>query len=375
MKIYIFEESINKMGGVERIISFIAKHFNEIGKSVTVVSMYKDGKKTFFDYDDKIERVYLCDEKVPQGKLRKKMKYISLIKNKIKICKKIKSDDVVIFGRVSVAVKFLPYINSNTKTIVRDAINLYNQSSIVRKLMKHYFPKKVNKFIVSSQESINNYNDFFGNIHINMSKIYNPLAINVDNCTKYNFDNNTIISVGRFDSQKGFENLIKAFKIVNKKHNNWKLKIVGNGELRKTYEKLIKDLNLSDFIDLVPSSKNIETEYIKASIFVMTSRYEGYANALVEALACGLPSISYNWLTGVDDIVNKKNGIIVDLKDRVSYFKGIDNSEDIINMADAMNYLIEHKTICDKMSKEAKKIIETRNSTYILKLWEELIDE
>ena len=97
------------------------------------------------------------------------------------------------------------------------AINIF--AIFVWNLLK-FFPKKVDTFIVSSEESKNGYQKFFYFFYINMVKIYNPLAIDLNKVEKYSFDNKEILSVGRFDVQKGFENLIKAFSIVVKKHKD-----------------------------------------------------------------------------------------------------------------------------------------------------------
>ena len=243
-------------------------------------------------------------------------------------------------------------------------------------MMKNVFPSKVNHFIVSSDESMYLYNNFFINEKVNMTKIYNPLGIKISKNTKYNYENKLIVSNGRFDTQKGFENLLKACKIVFKEHPDWKLRLIGNGPLKDSYVNIINSENLRKNVELVNSTKNIEKELTDSSIFVMTSRYEGYANSLVEALACGIPSISYNWYTGCEEIIkNNVNGLIVPLANRYDYYNGKDDNQNIVNLANAINYLIENKEVCIKMSQEAKKIVETRKAEKILELWEDLIDE
>ena len=366
--IYIIEENIDRMGGVERIVSILANYF--INKnSVKVVSMYSNNNGSFFEYNKNIYKEYLYKKCNSRNKFVNKANFIFKLRKKIKdFCSNLKDSDIIIFGRVSVAIKFLPYIKINATIIVRDAINIHNHSKIVKIRMQKYFPTKVKTFIVSSNESLNEYRKFFGKKDLNMTKIYNPIGIIPK--VQYNYNNKIIISVGRYDYQKGFENLIKAFKLVSNEYPEWNLKIIGDGPLKIEYENLIKKMQLSEKVELLHSSKNIENILCKSSIFVMTSRFEGYANALVEALACGIPSISYNWLTGVDEILNDNNGIIVELKDRKNYYKGIDNFEDIKKLSQAIIKLIDNPDACNRKSEFARQIVESRNVNTILSKWE-----
>lgn len=369
--IYIVEESINKMGGVERIVSTLANNFCN-KHQVKVISFYKDGDEPFFKYDNRIETRYLI-KKSKNYKLKNKINYLSIVMKWLNISKKMKETDVIIFGRVSVASKLLPFTKCCPKIIVRDAINIFNHSSLVKKIMYRQFPKKVDLFLISSDESMLHYKEFFGKKFSKMKKIYNPLAINLSLKKKYTFNNKTILSLGRFDNQKGFENLIKAFGVVNQLFPEWKLRIIGDGELKNKYLELISKNNIQN-IELAKPSKEIENELNNASIFVMTSRYEGYANALVEAGAFGIPLISFDWLTGVEEIINdKKNGIIVKLFSREDYKKGIDTQQDIDNLSQAIISLISDKKKCEIMSKNDAQIIDSRNKDNILAQWEEFI--
>lgn len=375
-KIYIIEESINKMGGVERIVSFLANNFAEECNNVNVISIFKDGNEPFFKYNKSINIYYFCNRKKDNLRINNRLLYI---KNLFKIrnfCKNIDNNSVIIFGRTSVATKFLPFIKNNPLIIVRDAINYWSHSPIEKKIMIKYFPMKVNTFIVSSDESKEGYEKYFNFSNIRMIKIYNPLAIDTSKSEKYSFENKEILSVGRFDVQKGFENLIRAFSFVAKKHNDWTLRIVGDGNLREKYKELILSLNLQENVILDNSSKCIEKIYSEASIFVLTSRYEGYANALVEALACGLPSISYDWLSGVEEIIQDGlNGKIVKLSNRFDYYNGIDAEDDIFNLANAINEIIENKKMAYSMHNEAVKISNSRNSSNIFAYWKDLIND
>ena len=141
-------------------------------------------------------------------------------------------------------------------------------------------------------------------------------------------------------------------------------------------KKKMEQMNLNWDAIIETSTKNVVKTFNELSIFVMPSRYEGYANVLVEAMACGMPCVSYNWLMGVDEIIkDNKNGFIVKLKDREKYFNGEVYDEDVENLANRINYMIENEDVCKKMGEEAKKIIETRKADMIIDKWIKLIQK
>lgn len=395
MNIQFLEGSIDTIGGVERVVSTIA---NELAKenSVKIISKEKNRQNPFFSFDENIKIVYLLNRVNDRNKRARKDKRIHVL-----FCRKIKSlylriklkrqakkhiknlnnPDVIIFGRLDAAVYFLPILkkyNIKAKIIVRDPMFYkfcWNKS--FENKIKKYFPKMVDAFIVSSDESISDYKKYFDNKYNKIVKMYNPLGIIPKK--QFNFNSKTVISAGRLNRQKGFENLIKAFLKIHNNNPEWKLQIYGNiDELDESYgiylQKLINETNSNEFIKILPASDNIVEVFNNSAIFVMASRHEGYANTLVEAMSCGMPCISYNWLKGVDEIITDGvSGLVVNLKDREKYFIGEQTEEDIISLAEKMEYLMQNEDICNYFSENASKIIETRDRTVIINQWKELI--
>lgn len=116
-----------------------------------------------------------------------------------------------------------------------------------------------------------------------------------------------VIAVGRYDYQKGFDELINIWKGVYEKHPDWSLDIFGHGPLKDELQSLIDQLGLTKTIHLCAPVKNIEQEYLNSSILVMTSRYEGLPMTLLEAQVCGLPLVAYACKCGPRDII--KDGV------------------------------------------------------------------
>ena len=375
MKIYIIDQCLDKVGGVERVCHTLWKKLNT-KYDVHIISKTRNNDTPFFDYGNtEIEFLY-DNRKGCNGFITNVVRRLITDSKIRKITKNFSGNDTVIFGRVHVALSFLPYINrlkSKPKVIVRDAIHIEYFDKVTRRSLLKYFPSNVDTFIVSSSESIKAYKDFFGETKINITKIYNPLGILPNH--KFDYSSKTIVSIGRIDDdQKGYDNLIKAMNRVHAEHPDWKLQIYGDGDYKAKCIDLINDLSAHDYIKICESTKNVVEVFNKSAIFVLASRFEGYANILVEAMSCGIPSISYDWLMGVDDIIDdEKNGIIVRLSDRLDYYHGGSKEEDCVNLSNAICNLIDNEDMCNALSNESVKIIRSRNIDTIVDQWIKII--
>lgn len=392
LKIVFIDKDIDVMGGVERIINTLANSLCNNNK-VSVISEHKNNSNSFFKYDDRIEMYYIYDRVDFIASKKAMNSFLLKFKNLFNsiadytICRNLSKEvsncileaDCLVFGRVNTALNFLPLLkkikSGKRKIIVRDAIHLELYNNFNKRRMKKYFPDLVNCLIVSSDESLNRYKNFFATTSssFKVKKIYNPLGIVP---SKSNHDSKKIVSLGRIDKQKGFENLILAFKKVNESNPDWTLDLYGNGPEKDNLLSLIKENGLDNVVSIYEPSKDVSSIFASAAIYVMTSRYEGYANTLVEALACGTPSISYDWLMGVDDIIeNGKNGLIVKLKDRAEFLNGCINQDDINNLAEAIIKLINDCELRKKFINNSAKIIETRNKDIIINKWKDIIEK
>ena len=134
-----------------------------------------------------------------------------------------------------------------------------------------------------------------------------------------------IINVGRLHPQKNQQMLIRAFSLVHDEFPEYKLIIFGDGELKKELLDLIDNLNLNKKVYLHKSVDNILDYVYKASLFVLSSDYEGMPNALMEAMAIGVPSISTNYKPGgvIELIDENRNGWIVPINDEVALARKI----------------------------------------------------
>ena len=121
------------------------------------------------------------------------------------------------------------------------------------------------------------------------------------------------IAVGRLEYQKGFDILIDCWKEIAKRYPDWKLDIYGEGSCREELQRQINSLQLVDKVKLCGRNNNIIEIYTQYSLHLMTSRYEGLPMTLIEAQACGLSSVVFDYQYGASDIVsNGHNGLIIE---------------------------------------------------------------
>lgn len=221
-----------------------------------------------------------------------------------------------------------------------------------------YYIKNLNEYVVLTDYDKKKVDEKF---KIDSKRIYNPLSFNSEK--KSNLDNNTILFVGRLvEKQKGLDLLIKAFNIVAQKNKNWVLKIVGEGPDKNKLIKMIDEYNLNDRIILENFTNDIKKHYLDSTIFVSSSRWEGFGLVLTEAMECGLPVISFA-NSGPNEIINKNNvnGILVE-KDN---FESL--AYNIIN-------LIENKNEILKFSNESIRRAKDYSLESIVNNWYVLFD-
>lgn len=169
-----------------------------------------------------------------------------------------------------------------------------------------------------------------------------------------------IVSVGRFVPEKRYEILIKAFAEVNRRHPDYSLCIYGEGPSRKIYEDIISEYGIETCVSL-PGYTNNSMESIKdASVFVLSSLYEGMPNTLIEALVCGVPTVSTNCTPGGPSFLtdNGRRGILVPV-------------DDVKAMSSAICSIIENPQLAEDLSAQGVEVAEELNDSKIKLLWKE----
>lgn len=171
-----------------------------------------------------------------------------------------------------------------------------------------------------------------------------------------------VVAVGRLDFQKGFDRLVEAWRLLKTKgFEDWNLDIFGQGEWKEMLQTRIDEHALSSSLRLNQPTKTIEDEYSKSAFLVMTSNYEGLPMVMVEAMAAGLPVVSFDFKCGPKDLIDGSNGIIVP-------------NGDIEAFTSAMARLMEDEELRASMSEQARKVVGSYSEESVMRRWTELLN-
>lgn len=169
-----------------------------------------------------------------------------------------------------------------------------------------------------------------------------------------------VIFVGRLNEQKGLEYLVKTWEHVHQKHKDWILQIYGDGDQRDLLHRLIREAKMEDTVILNQPTRQIMDRYLESSIFLLTSRFEGFGMVLIEAMACGVPVVSFDCPWGPADIIkNGEDGFLV------GYLNTIEAAEKVVQ-------LIESPELRKKMGIRARENVQRYSRNTVMKQWIDL---
>ncbi|MDW0116281.1 glycosyltransferase [Sporosarcina thermotolerans] len=288
-------------GGAERVTVNIIRNLDPNKFDIKLILLKKEGPY-LRDLPENIEVVDLNTTRV-RNSLIPLIKVLNIIR-----------PDVIFstMGHLNIAVLAIKYfIKGNPKIIVREANtpskDIRRNKKMFTFLYKYLYPKA--DLIIAQCDEMKNDIMHFSNVKgENIQYIYNPLDINniremSVGISPYYGKMVNFLSVGRLTQQKGFDTLINAFTIVSKNIPNAHLTILGEGELKSTLQTQVNVLGMREKVSFVGFKNNPYPYYKNADVFVLSSRWEGFPNTLLEALACGVKVVSTNCKSGPYEIL------------------------------------------------------------------------
>lgn len=326
LKIVYLTPALYMAGGVERVLTLKANYFAEhFGYDITIILTDGDGKPLFYPLSDKVKVlnlnigfeelwtcsfvkkifVYLNKQRLYKKKVEAELMRIrpditvSLLRREINFISSIKDGSRKI-GELHVNRANYRNFEAGDANFIKNLFAKFWMRSLIAKL------KRLDRFVVLTNEDKQAWPELS-----NVIAIPDPLSFVPTQ--KSELTQKRVIAVGRYVYQKGFDLLLQAWARVEKLHPDWQLAIFGDGD-RTPYQQQAALLGLSpQRCQLNGPTSNIQQEYANSSLFVFSSRFEGFGMVLVEAMACGLPVISFACPCGPKDIVKHgEDGLLVE---------------------------------------------------------------
>lgn len=356
MKLLYITNQICGSGGLERVLSIKANYLaDQLNYDVHIITLNQADMPLFYSFSKKL--VYHDI----QGPKANPISYLTGIRKKVKEIR----PDIISVCDDGLKGFFLPQILGKPCPMIyerhasKDIFKTTDNPSLFVKIklrinntLMNFGASKYNAFVVLTNDNLNEW-------HLkNLKVIANPLSFYPE--TKAELVSNKVISVGTHNFQKGFDRLLKIWSKVILKYPEWTLDIYGKYDEAKSYISLCETLNLNKSVTFYAPVKNIEDKYKASSIYVMSSRSEGFGMVLIEAMANGVPCVSFDCPRGPKDIISEgEDGFLV-------------KNGDLDTFSERLQLLIKDANLRMDMGEKARQKAKTYLPECIIPQWDAL---
>lgn len=362
MKLTLVISSLSA-GGAERVMSIMANYWAKKGWTITLLTFDDGTTSPFYELDDRVRHKALGVARVStniwQG-LSGNLKRVLTLRRQIRNSD---PDAVISFLDRTNVVVLLATRGMNVPVLVSERSNplLFAPSKSWQTLQRWVYPH-ADAVIMQTERAATHFSYLpQGQVRIISNPVMTPDL--QKRSSSLRLPEHTIVSMGRFTEEKRFDLLIRAFASLSRSYPQWHLAILGDGPLHPELERLTNELGVSDRVLLPGRIKHPHALLSQAAIFVLSSRFEGFPNALCEAMACGLAVISTDCPSGPREIIREGiDGLLVP-------------NEDVDALADAMSRLMANEDQRKKLSARAPEVIERFGLDQVMGMWEKVIAE
>lgn len=311
MKLIFLVSDLHLWGGGERVAVLMANHYAAKGIETTLLSVGKPGGVFRFEIDPQVKVEYLNVSVGSRWKLVRKIEAFSAIRRYFRSTpvdlastKAFVQNPRENYLTILLGIGNFPMLlaamtpKGNQFRTIGCAHSPYISFSHFWIFLRWLFYNRLDMLVSLTQRDVSNLKRHNPTIRA----IPNPVTFYPEQAAQ--LENKLILAVGRMDYLKGYDLMLEVFARFCKKNSDWKLKIIGEGPLKSTIEKIAIEKGVAGRLTISPSTNQIEKEYQSASIFLMTSRSEGLPMVLLEAQACGLPMVAFDCETGPAEIVH-----------------------------------------------------------------------
>lgn len=358
MRILYITNGISGAGGLERVLSLKASRLVEDrGHEVAILGLNQGMNDPFYGFSPKIQMNSVSVGSNPFSYFRDYRNGIQVVVNQFK-------PDIISVCDDGLKGFFIPWILNTRAPIIYERhaskkIEIRQSGEKVFQKLKRRMTwaimsrlgKRFSRFVVLTQGNRKEWPGL-----TNLEVIPNPLSFfPAETSTR---KNNIVICVGKISYLKGHDLLVEAWKKVHRRYPEWELHLYG-----KENREFLNVRSIGYNIRFFPPERDIESKYIQSSLYVLTSRSEGFGMVLIEAMACGLPCVSFNCDSGPADIIRHgEDGFLVE-------------KENVDELADRLIQLMEDESLRQKMGAKARENVARYKVDRILDQWEALFGE
>ncbi|WP_117882565.1 glycosyltransferase family 4 protein [Aureibaculum luteum] len=334
------------LGGGQRYVSEMANYWSSKGHSVSIIVLR--GGKPFYSINSDVKIIKLCLCKGIRIK-----KAVGIVKSFIKLRKTIKEIQPDFVLSILSSTNIFTLISTrflNVRVFVRDAMSPFRKRSKKERFLRKLLYKKADGVILLTKIAKDFVEAETG--ATNVKVIHNPVShVNKFNDIK---KEKIVITAGRLTSVKAQHFILEACAKINK--SDWTFVILGEGELREKLNNQIESLGIKNRVLMPGAVKNLDLWLNKSMIFVSTSISEAWGNAICEAMAVGLPVVSFDCDVGPREMIDDgENGFLVPVGDVDLFTKKIVllmNDKNLRNKFSVNTEEIQRKFSIDAISKE-----------------------
>lgn len=326
-------------GGVERTVSYLSKYFAEQGQNTSIICI---SNEQFYDIDEKVNLIKLNIASGCSGSIDRYKKIVQRLVKINKAISKTKPDCVVCLDAEMLRFIRLQYKFGKFKLITSERTNPLMNSEKQREAKCDAY-RNSDGIVFQTERAKQCFPpDIAQKGVVIPNAVGNELVFGVGKCKERR---KAITAAGRLTEQKDYPTLLKAFSLFHADHPDYVLEIYGGGEDKEALCEMSSNMGLDECVLFKGTTKDAVLHVASSSCYVMSSIYEGMPNALMEALAVGVPCVSTDCPFGPAELIRDgENGLLVPVGDDKA-------------LANAISKMIDDKEFAEKCAEKAKNIL------------------